>query len=260
MNRSLGKYDVGQESPARSKLDEMEARNLAMSSEQLRRAARPTRLSQEVRRLLPVLALVSLFIPGCRQGEEGGAGTASSLEDHQEIVAEFQDGQRRFKEAIATVRDEKSFDAAKPELDRIVSDLRDVAAELGELQPPSEEEQAKFRDMIAEGHRATEPTGEDMLSLLSIESREAAVIQWLEEFAAAAGAAGVELGRLYGQTDYGEAEEEPALPDLSNATIDGLPIDQWLGEPAASIPRSREEGQIEGGALPLQGDPAVPQD
>lgn len=113
--------------------------------------------------------------------------TLPSSDPHREAVAKFQGAQNHFKEVIATVRDEKSFDAAKPELDKIVSDWREVAAMLSQLHPPADNQQAEMRDLIADGHRITEPTGEDMLSLISIESREAEVTKWLEEFTEAGG-------------------------------------------------------------------------
>ena len=53
--------------------------------------------------------------------------------------------------------------------------------------------------MIAQGHRATEPTGEDMLRLISIENREVEVTRWLQEFASAAGAAGAEMADFTGR-------------------------------------------------------------
>jgi hypothetical protein len=180
----------------------------------------------------PILALAVLFIAACNQGKDGVEETTSSSDTHREAVAKFQGGQKRFKELIATVRDENSFDAAKPELDKIVSDWLQVATALRELEPPSEDQQAEVRAMIAQGHRATEPTGEDMLRLISIENREVEVTRWLQEFASAAGAAGAEMGRLYGTTDYSGPEAEAPELDLSNATINGSPIDQALNDPA----------------------------
>ena len=193
-----------------------------------------------MRSFRPILALAVLVIAGCDQTEDRVAGTALSSDSHREAVAKFQDGQKRFKELIATVRDEKSFDAAKPELDKVVSDWREVATALGELDPPSKDQQAELRELIAEGHHATEPTGEDMLSLISIESREAEVTRWLEEFAAAAGAAGVEMGRLYGPTDYAGPQEKAPELDLSNATINGVPIDQMSNDPATILQKNQD--------------------
>lgn len=194
----------------------------------------------KMRRIFPILVLAVLFITGCNQREDGTDATVTPSDSHREAVAKFQDGQKRFKELIVKVRDEKSFDAAKPELEKVVSDWREVATALGKLEAPSEEQQAEFRKLIAEGHRATEPTGEDMLSLISIESREAEVTRWLEEFAAAAGAAGAEMGRLYGPTDYAGPEAKAPEIDLSKATINGLPIEQALSDPATLILQNQE--------------------
>ncbi|MFC7335805.1 hypothetical protein ACFQY0_01345 [Haloferula chungangensis] len=199
-----------------------------------------------MRSLLPILAIAVLFATGCDQREKSSDAKASPSDSHREAIAKFQDGQRRFKELIATVRDEKSFDAAKPGLEKVVSDWREVATVLGELEPPSEDLQVELRESIAEGHRATEPTGEDMLSLISIESRDAEVTKWLEEFVAAGGAAGAEMVRLYGPTDYAGPEAEAAQLDLSSATINGVTFDQALNNPTALIQQDKEAQQ--GGA------------
>ncbi len=51
-----------------------------------------------------------------------------------------------------------------------------------------------------------------MLGLISIESRETEVGQWLEEFVAAGSAVGVEMRRLYGLTDStAQANETPTI-------------------------------------------------
>ena len=156
-----------------------------------------------------MLALTALLFVGCNQRDEKAADSVSASDPHQAVVEKFQTGQERFKELIATVRDEQSFDIAKPELDKVVSDWRDVASALSELESPSSELQSKLRALIAEGHRATEPTGEGMLSLISIESREAVISQWLEDFVAAGGAAGAEMTRLYGPVDYADSSNTP---------------------------------------------------
>lgn len=165
-----------------------------------------------------MLALAVLFVVGCHRGKNTDDVVESSLDSHRETVAKFQDGQQRFKDLIATVRDEKSFDAARADLDAVVSDWREAAIALRRLKPPSEGEQANFRKLIADGNRRTEPTGEDLISLISIESREAEVTQWLEEFTAAAEEAGTEMLRLYGPTGYTGPEAEGTELDPSTAT------------------------------------------
>jgi hypothetical protein len=164
-------------------------------------------------------------------------------------VAKFQGAQKRFKDLVATVRDEKSFDAAKPELDKVVSDWREVATTLGQLQPPTEMQQVEIRDLIAVGHRRTEPTGEDMLSLISIESREAEVAQWLEEFAVAGGKAGVEMSRLYGPTDHAaKSAEEPGIDSVNAALIESSLVEAMKkaeagADQTAAAPKSGPDGK-----------------
>jgi len=205
---------------------------------------------KKMRSFRPILAIAAFFIGGCNQGEERVEGAESSPDSHRDAVAKFQDGKKRFKELIATVRDEEGFDAAKPELDKIVSDWREVAITLGELGPPSESLQAEVRALIARGNRAAEPSGEDILGLFSIESRETEVTRWLEEFAEAGGAAGAELSRLYGPIE--SASSEPGAPELelSNVKINGLPIDQWQNDPVLLIQKDQEAEQGDGGQTP----------
>ena len=114
--------------------------------------------------------------------------------------------------------------------------------------PPSDEQRAKFRALIAEGHRTTKPTGEDMMSLISIKSREEEVTRWLEEFTAAGGAAGSEITRLYGATDYNkEANDTPKIK-AKFIQIDGgsdeLNLD-WIKSPSRG--ESTEAEQADGG-------------
>ncbi len=97
--------------------------------------------------------------------------------------------------------------------------------------------------MIAQGHRATEPTGEDMLSLISIESREKEVTAWLEDFTSAGREAGAEILRLYGPTEYGaDAAKIPEL-ELGNATINGLTVDQAQGVGVTGPAQNQEAEQ-----------------
>ena len=79
-----------------------------------------------------------------------------------------------------------------------------------------------------------------MLSLLMIEERETEVTGWLEQLVAAGSAVGVELERLYGPTEKTEAEVTLPELDLSRATVNGVPIDQWMNDPAQSILRNQE--------------------
>jgi hypothetical protein len=204
--------------------------------------------------LLPILFLAMLFIVGCEKDKnEVSATVVGSSDRHREAVAKFQGAQKRFKELVATVRDEKSFDAAKPELGKIVSDWREVSATLSQFQPPEDKKQGEMRDLIADGHRRTEPTGEDMLSLISIESREAEVTKWLEEFTEAGGKAMLEMVRLYGPTEYADESGEAGGIDLGNgAVLTEGPLfeamkraEQTTGQPAA-----RSESDSEGSDKP----------
>jgi hypothetical protein len=152
------------------------------------------------------VAMLVVMLPaiGCERPSQRGIASSTQLSDaHREAIAGFQRAQRRFKELITTVGDEQTFDSAKPELDMIVSGFRKTASRLSQLQPPPEPQRKEIRQQIADGHRSTEPTGADMLGLLSIETRAAEVSQWLGEFSEAGRKAGVEMLRLYGQQEHG---------------------------------------------------------
>ena len=152
------------------------------------------------------VAMLVVMLPaiGCERPSQPGIAASTEPSDaHREAIAGFQRAQRRFKELITTVGDEQTFDSAKPELDMIVSGFRKTASRLSQLQPPPEPQRKEIRQQIADGHRSTEPTGADMLGLLSIETRAAEVSQWLGEFSEAGRKAGVEMLRLYGQQEHG---------------------------------------------------------
>ena len=209
-----------------------------------------------------IAASIALFLSGCEQSETTG-GPDDSTVRHRDAVLSFQGGQMRFKELVSTIRDEKSFDDARPELAKIAADWHEVAEILRGLQPPSEEERQRFRKMIEEGNTRAEPTSGDMISLVMIESREAEIFEWQEEFVDAASAAGIELARLYGPISKSGPENAPPEIDLSSATINGVPLNQALIDSAtflqnkdqaeqgsAGEPATRSESDSEGGDKP----------
>ena len=157
--------------------------------------------------LCRILAISLLSVAGCKRGNDTTSEPTPAFELHRNTISKFQDGQKRFQVAISSVRDEESFDAGKGELNQVVTDWREVAVAMSGLEPPSSSVQMEFRELLAEGNRATEPTGEDMLSLTSIEGREDEVTHWLIEFAEAGRSVGVELERLYGP--LGHSAQDP---------------------------------------------------
>ena len=99
--------------------------------------------------LRPIFALAIIAVVSCDRSEQAVDVRMTSEERHEEAIAKFQGAQQRFKTLIATVRDEKSFEAARPGLDQVISDWSEVALELRDLAPPSEDDQARFREMIS---------------------------------------------------------------------------------------------------------------
>ncbi|WP_264489352.1 hypothetical protein [Luteolibacter arcticus] len=143
---------------------------------------------------------------------------------------------------MSTIRDEASYDRGAPALEEVLQGFRDSAATFRALAPPSESEQVKYRQMIADGLRGAEPTGEDMLTLISIKTREAEVSEWMKEFMAVAQEAGAEALRLYGKVDYpAAAADGPFKADLSQLKMGPLP---------APSPPPRKEA-VGGGSNPL---------
>lgn len=168
-----------------------------------------------------MLLFLSLTFLGCDQEKNNPGAGENSIKKHEEALAKFQNAQKSFKKLIATVRDEDSFDAAKPGLDQIIIDWKEAESLLQNLTPPSEEDQERIQQQISAGHKATEPTGEDMFSLIMIDSREAEIEKWLQEFAQAGQDVGVEMLRLYGETDYSIKARKPLDLDLE---LPGLEI------------------------------------
>lgn len=70
---------------------------------------------------------VALVLSGCEQSDVTGGG-GDTTDSHRDAVLRFQGGQMRFKEMVSTIRDEKSFDDARPELAKIAADWHEVAA------------------------------------------------------------------------------------------------------------------------------------
>lgn len=176
---------------------------------------------------LPKLLAHCLFIlaGSCTKEESPLAGAASAHDPHADAIREFLKAPGQFKRVVATVRDEVSFDKAAPGLEEVVTTFRDAAAGFKKLSPPAESDRQKYRQMIAEGLRGAEPTGEEMMTLGMLESRENEVTAWMESFMAAAGEAAVEASRLYGKIGYAEPEGPPVI-ELGKPVIEGPPAEK----------------------------------
>jgi hypothetical protein len=151
------------------------------------------------------------LVAACGGEKPAPAGAAAASDLHGDAIREMLKAPRRFKEVVATIRDEASYDRAAPGLTEVVNQFRSAAAKFRQLNPPAESEQAKYRQMIADGFHGTEPTGEDMISLVTIKSRKKEVSSWMDSFTAAGREAGIEAVRLYGNipvrgVDLEEAE------------------------------------------------------
>ena len=188
-----------------------------------------------------LLVSCSLACSSCRDEKAASESIVEARDSHEGAVREFLSAPAKFREVVATIRDEASYVRAAPGLDEVVRKFRDSAAAFRRLTPPGESEQAKYRQMIAEGFVASEPTPEDMLSLMSIKSREKEVSQWMEEFMAAGQEAGAEALRLYGKPDYPHAEQEKSSK-----------LDLGKGEPVPlPSPPPRRVDQAGGASNPL---------
>jgi hypothetical protein len=171
-----------------------------------------------------LLMSCSLACSSCRDEKAASESIVEARDSHEGAVREFLSAPAKFREMVATIRDEASYDRAAPGLADVVRKFRDSAAAFRRLTPPGESEQAKYRQMIADGFVASEPTPEDMLSLMSIKSREKDISQWMVEFMAAGQEAGSEAMRLYGKPEYPDAaQEKPAQLDLGKGEPVPLP-------------------------------------
>ena len=180
----------------------------------------------EIMNPLRLLAPCLFLLAGACTKEEAPVSEAASAPDpHADAIREFLKAPEQFQQVVATVRDEASFDRAAPELEKVVQKFRDAADSFKKLSPPDEANRPKYQQMIADGFRGAEPTGEDMISLVMLESREKEVTAWMESFKAAVGEAGAEAFRLYGKVDYIGAEE-PLKIELGKPVIEGPPAEK----------------------------------
>jgi hypothetical protein len=134
---------------------------------------------------------------------------------HEVVIEEFQITQMEFKNLVSEIRDTTSYDLAAPRLKNITNEFDRIASALKALDPPDFELAESIRRKIEEGNRAAEPTGEDMISLISIEGREDEAQAWIAEFALSGQRLGTELTRLYPPNKM--KENKPAHPTAGNA-------------------------------------------
>lgn len=152
---------------------------------------------QTMRAALLLLHFSLAFFGGCSDRSSSDV----VVDHHSDAIRQFRAAQQLFKTTVATVRDEASYDKAAPRLEQVVKSFRQVAVIMKDLSPPAESARDNYRKMILDGSLRSEPTGEDMMSILAIESREKEVAVWMEAFVAAGQDAGAEMKRLYGRTD-----------------------------------------------------------
>ena len=155
---------------------------------------------------------------------------------------------RRFREVVATIRDDASREKAAPELKEVVQQFHRSAAAFRALAPPDEAERAKYRQMIAEGWKnSPEPTAEDLLNLIFRKGREDEVVAWFEEFAAAGGEAWKEAERLYGKIEVPRADDEKRAEKQMAEQLE-----KKLGEGLRAEMRDLQEKQPALPAVPLE--------
>ncbi len=207
-----------------------------------------------MKRLFPILFLPLLSIVSCGKAKNEIAATEKASDQHGEAVVRFQGVQERCMKLISTVGDAMSFDAVKPELEKLVGDCREVSALLGRLQPPADTRQAELRELIGEVHDRTGPTGEEVLRLVSIESREAEVIKWLESFNEAGGTVMVEMARLYGSTEYSFAISDPRVREVVRGPTETIETGWVEIDPSAWCPETHYPVIVE--MMALAGDGA----
>ena len=207
-----------------------------------------------MKRLFPILFLPLLSIVSCEKAKNEIAATQQASDQHGEAVARFQVAQERCKKLIPTVGDAMSFDAVKPELEKLVGDCREVSALLGRLQPPADGRQAELRELIGEVHDRTRVSGQEVLRLVSIESREAEVIKWFESFNEAVGKVMVVMARLYGSTEYSFAISDPRVREVVRGPTETIETGWVEIDPSAWCPETHYPVIVE--MMALAGDGA----
>jgi hypothetical protein len=177
-------------------------------------------MNGRVPQLAWLLISSAVVFPACRKESATPGASVETHDAHGDAVRELITAPRRFQEVVSTIRDEASYDRAAPGLEEVVQKFRDSTAAFRKLNPPAEPEQAKYRQMIEDGFRDTGLTGEDMLSLVSVDSREKEVFAWLESFRAAGQEAGIEMQRLYGRIPVPGAHSEEAELEQFRAQLE----------------------------------------
>ncbi|MEZ7955766.1 MAG: hypothetical protein QMC23_04675 [Rubritalea sp.] len=143
-----------------------------------------------------MIALISsLFACSCKDGE--ATVNAERENTHEVIIDDYQQTQLKFNRLVRKIRDTKSYDLAAPRLEEIVVEFERLSSELKKLDPPNTELSKSMRRQIEKGNKASEPTGEDISSLMSVEGRGEQVQIWLKTFVSSGQKIGRQFTRLY---------------------------------------------------------------
>ena len=148
--------------------------------------------------ILFVTFIVSLAFISCKNNSSDNSEEHANARDV--ILDDYQEAQQKFKITVAKIRDTQSFDKHISQLEDVVARFNRVADELKQLDPPDKELSIHIRKRIEQGNEASEPTGEDMLSLISIENRSKDVQVWIDSFTFSGRRVGSEFIRLYPTT------------------------------------------------------------
>ena len=161
-----------------------------------------------LRWLVPCLGL---FVAACSEEEPAAVEKAAISDPHGDAIREMLKAPRRFQEVVATIHDEASYDRAAPGLSEVVDQFKKSAAIFRELNPPEDTERAKYRQMIAEGTQGAEPTGRDIIALISVKGRDKEIHAWMDAFAESHQEVKTEVGRLYGEIAVAGAGDEERI-------------------------------------------------
>ena len=142
--------------------------------------------------------IIALSFTSCKNHSSDNSEEHTNA--HDVILDDYQEAQQQFKITVAKIRDTQSFDKHISQLEDVVTRFNRVADELKQLDPPDKELSVHIRNRIEQGNETSEPTREDMLSLISIENRSKDVQGWIDSFTSSGRRVGTEFIRLYPTT------------------------------------------------------------
>jgi len=147
--------------------------------------------------LIVILSFIStIALISC---SKKGTDIEEPLNAHEVVVGDYISIQKDFVEVLRGIRDEKSFDSSKKDLEAIVTKFDELAKSLKSIETPDAELASSMARKVQSSNSSNVPTGLDMLNLMVIETRSEEIADWMKRFTESGKKVGVELNRIYPQ-------------------------------------------------------------